>query len=474
MLEQVTTPPTGRPREASIQPETETPTSTRRTRAHKRYIDEPTTPTLGYEQVVRRPPSVIRTRSDLWNYLDEATTPSDRGRSVASQRIETTAPNSTRVWQGGTSLVSQQRLYGTPPSVARAHSSARNSPGGPTPSTSRLVGSAAAELSASGMEVGANNEGPTEPTTPVIGRILRSTLSASRTRSSVRNLLADLTTPPADNESVGHSRQSRIASASGSISGRRRLAVPPARTGRTSTVEGHSPISTAEDDRIMGATNERPFRTVFGQHLPQHRQHPYTGAELLNMSEDERFLLDIELANEREERYNGHAEKQTASRDGIRIRTDAGDSYLLPYESFLYIGALVTADNVGAEPNFTAENCCPFFIFDENRLEINGHEIDQTKDPGIVGAIQNILTLTDVNPKSANGHRWGPTHTAVKNCYMLRACSPLNKFIWICEDFKSIILGANHELILIRSKTDNNCSRVAQDATVRLTLSKIQ
>jgi len=36
-------------------------------------------------------------------------------------------------------------------------------------------------------------------------------------------------------------------------------------------------------------------------------------------------------------------------------------------------------------------------------------------------------------------------------------CVPLNTLLSFCEDYKRVVVNACHELILIRTRSDNNC-----------------
>jgi len=36
-------------------------------------------------------------------------------------------------------------------------------------------------------------------------------------------------------------------------------------------------------------------------------------------------------------------------------------------------------------------------------------------------------------------------------------CVPLNMLLGFCEDYRRVVINARHELILIRSRNDNNC-----------------
>ena len=53
-------------------------------------------------------------------------------------------------------------------------------------------------------------------------------------------------------------------------------------------------------------------------------------------------------------------------------------------------------------------------------------------------------------------------------------CVPLNALFGFCEDYKRIVINARHELVLIRSRNDNNCLTGRANTTPTIELVKIQ
>ena len=102
-------------------------------------------------------------------------------------------------------------------------------------------------------------------------------------------------------------------------------------------------------------------------------------------------------------------------------------------------------------------NNCVAFLFDEIRYELNGVEIDRNRNVGITSTLKNYVSLTSDEDKNMENAGWGLKRRdglIVKNHFNF--CIPLKYLLGFCEDYKRIIINARHELILIRSRNDNN------------------
>ncbi|XP_020296348.1 uncharacterized protein LOC109861206 [Pseudomyrmex gracilis] len=86
-------------------------------------------------------------------------------------------------------------------------------------------------------------------------------------------------------------------------------------------------------------------------------------------------------------------------------------------------------------------NNCVAFMFDEIRYELNGVEIDQNRNPS-VGEFN--------------------------------FCVPLRTLLGFCEDYKRVVINARHELILIRSRNDNNSIFASANSGSTVELHKVQ
>ncbi|XP_070170387.1 uncharacterized protein [Polyergus mexicanus] len=118
--------------------------------------------------------------------------------------------------------------------------------------------------------------------------------------------------------------------------------------------------------------------------------------------------------------YNPYANTTFEHSDEIQIPIQQQDLYTLPYESFLYIEGKLVINKPAEGSNVVLGNNCVAFMFDEIRYELDGVEIDRSRNVGITSTLKNCL-------------------------------------LEFCEDYRRVVINARHELILIRSRNDNNC-----------------
>ncbi|XP_072758708.1 uncharacterized protein [Anoplolepis gracilipes] len=112
-------------------------------------------------------------------------------------------------------------------------------------------------------------------------------------------------------------------------------------------------------------------------------------------------------------------------------------------------------------------------MFDELRYELNGVEIDRNRNIGITSTIKNYISLTHERSKILHNAAWNIVANNGDEDYF-NFCVPLNILFGFCEDYKRVVINARHELILIRSRNDNNCLFGVQAAEVEIELHKIQ
>lgn len=142
--------------------------------------------------------------------------------------------------------------------------------------------------------------------------------------------------------------------------------------------------------------------------------------------------------------------------DEIRIPIQQQDLYVLPSESVLYIeGALTKNDNtVMADSELTNNSMA--FLFEEGRYELNGIEIDKTKNLGITTTLKNLASLNVNESQMLLNSGWSQNGTIKLNKGHFNFCIPLKLIFGFAEDYKKIIMNARHELILIRARSDEN------------------
>lgn len=109
-------------------------------------------------------------------------------------------------------------------------------------------------------------------------------------------------------------------------------------------------------------------------------------------------------------------------------------------------------------------------LFSEMRYELNGFEIDRSKTPGISSMLK-CLTACKTRDKRAYGLYILNSLTALRAA-TYRMCIPLRFVFGFCDDYNKIVLNCKHELILVRSRSNLNAYRIADD-TVKITMKKI-
>ncbi|XP_072751954.1 uncharacterized protein [Anoplolepis gracilipes] len=167
--------------------------------------------------------------------------------------------------------------------------------------------------------------------------------------------------------------------------------------------------------------------------------------------------------------YNPYANTTFGYSNEIRIPIQHQDLYTLPCESFLYVEGKLT---IRKKELMILGNNCVAFMFDELRYELNGVEIDCNRNVGTC-TIKNYIFLTHERSKILHNAAWNIVANNGGEGYF-NFCIPFNMLLGFCEDYKRVVINARHELILIRSRNDNNCLFGAQAAEAEIELHKMQ
>lgn len=140
----------------------------------------------------------------------------------------------------------------------------------------------------------------------------------------------------------------------------------------------------------------------------------------------------------------------------IRISVQHQDLYILPSNSYIYIeGSLTKNDKTVSGTAQLVNNVVPF-LFEEIRYEMNGVEIDRCKGPGITTTIKNFLSLNDQESKALSNAGWSGDDPLSTKAGFFNFSVPLKMILGFAEDYQKVIVGCKHELVLIRSRTDEN------------------
>lgn len=145
--------------------------------------------------------------------------------------------------------------------------------------------------------------------------------------------------------------------------------------------------------------------------------------------------------------------------DEIRIRINDQDAIVLPCESQLIVEGITTK-------NSSFINNGAAHLFQDIRYELNGVEIDRTKNCGVTTTMKGIISYGDEESKTLENSCWntsGFKELDGEFCFTI----PLRHLLGFAEDYNKVIVNAKHELIINRSSTNLNCAFV-KDATKKI------
>lgn len=157
--------------------------------------------------------------------------------------------------------------------------------------------------------------------------------------------------------------------------------------------------------------------------------------------------------------------------DEIRIAIQSQDLYVLPSQSYICFDVEVTrkrGDAHAAVVGAWTSNYAAFF-FSEIRYELNGVEIDRTKNVGLASNLKKFAASSDARHHDLMVVYTGQTMIEKTYNFLI----PLNHLLGFCDDYKKIILNAKHELILVRNRRDV-LSYEAATESFNLKVKKIQ
>ncbi|XP_041983220.1 uncharacterized protein LOC121736197 [Aricia agestis] len=136
------------------------------------------------------------------------------------------------------------------------------------------------------------------------------------------------------------------------------------------------------------------------------------------------------------------------------------DIIVWPSESQLIIEGTTTKSS-------TFVNNGAAHLFQDIRYELNGVEIDRTKNCGVTTTMKGILSYGEEESKALENSCWNTSSSSgIKDiegefCFTI----PLRHLLGFAEDYTKVIVNAKHELVLNRSSTNSNCAIKTKDAT---------
>ncbi|EZA55663.1 hypothetical protein X777_04305 [Ooceraea biroi] len=176
--------------------------------------------------------------------------------------------------------------------------------------------------------------------------------------------------------------------------------------------------------------------------------------EILNIGD--KPIFDDRIVKIETHTYNPYANTTFGHSDEVRIPIQQQDLYTLPCESFLYVEGKLTIKKPAANKRVVLENNCVAFMFDEIRYELNGVDIDRSRNVGITSTLKNYVSLTTTMNEMLKNAGWDIANFSNGEKGHFNFCVPLRMLLGFCEDYRRVVINARHELILIRSRNDNN------------------
>lgn len=161
--------------------------------------------------------------------------------------------------------------------------------------------------------------------------------------------------------------------------------------------------------------------------------------------------------------------------DEIIIAVQQQDIYTVPSKSYLYIqGQLVKEGATSIDPSELRLVRNGFlFLFDEIKYLLNGVLIDHVRNPGTTTALKGYASFSPDKALGLEMSGWMMPSEYVKladDKGNFDACIPLEIVMGFFEDYNQIILQGKHELILHRSRTDNDSIRVMGEHDVKASI----
>lgn len=165
--------------------------------------------------------------------------------------------------------------------------------------------------------------------------------------------------------------------------------------------------------------------------------------------------------------HKPYASSTYGNNDEIRIPVNQQDAITLPHESLLHITGRVTGKKAGGTQAAKVDlvNNGVAFLFDNIRYEIAGHEVDSTRQLGIVSTVKNLLSTPEYRSNNLKNAGWvGPGRYMSPDANgEFSVLLPLKMLMGFFEDYRRVVVNVKQELILLRSATDLNAV-VSQDA----------
>lgn len=188
--------------------------------------------------------------------------------------------------------------------------------------------------------------------------------------------------------------------------------------------------------------------------------------DILNINQG--VLFDDVIISKELHTYQAYSSTTLNYNDEHRIVINNLDLNTLPSDSFLSIeGKLETTDK-----DCKLVNNAFMFLFDEIRYLINGVEIDKVRNPGITTTLKGLVSFTHADARFYEGAGWSlDKQTATIQDKSFQVLYPMRAVLGSMEMYRKIIINAKQELVLLRSRNDDN---VIQGKEGKIKIEKLQ
>ena len=117
--------------------------------------------------------------------------------------------------------------------------------------------------------------------------------------------------------------------------------------------------------------------------------------------------------------------------DKIRISIQILDLFVLLHESFLYIEEFIANRDQSISKTVAFSNNCMAYLFEEIRYEMNGIEIDRTRQLGIASEMKNFVSINEIEGKTLKNAGWSPfeKHNVDMDTGYFNFCLPLKNLL---------------------------------------------
>lgn len=139
--------------------------------------------------------------------------------------------------------------------------------------------------------------------------------------------------------------------------------------------------------------------------------------------------------------------------DLINICINRQDLMVLPCQSQLLVEGTINKE-------CTFINNAIAYLFQDIRYELNGVEIDRSKNCGITSTMKGLVSYSKGSDNALENAGWNVGTIKEITDGDFSFTIPLSHLLGFAEDYKKIIMNAKHELILNRANTNINCATI--------------